>query len=65
MINNKGLENLEIKLKNAKIENAEKYEKIEKKYNQNYKEFVDSFFKTDVLGIKKIISALFQLESFN
>jgi hypothetical protein len=43
------LENFEIKLENTKIENAEKFEKIESFYNQNYKNFIDSFFKTDVL----------------
>jgi len=41
MLKNTGLENLEIKLQNAKIENVEKFEKIEISYNKNYKKFVD------------------------
>ncbi len=59
------LENLEIKLKNAKQENSEVFEQVEKDYNEKYRGFVESFFKTDVLGAKKTISALFQLEYFN
>jgi len=65
MLKNTGLENLEIKLQNAKIENVEKFEKIEISYNKNYKKFVDWFFKTDLLWVKKTISGLFQLEAFN
>ena len=65
MLKNAGLENIEIKLQNAKVENFEKFEKIEKNYNKNYKKFIDSFFKTDVLWAKKTISAIFQLEAFN
>ena len=65
MYQNWALENLEIKLQNAKQENAEVFEQVESDYKQNYKDFVDGFFKTDVLGAKKSISALFQLEAFN
>jgi hypothetical protein len=49
MLKNAGLENLEIKLQNARVENAEKFKNIEKNYDKNYKKFIDSFFKTDVL----------------
>ena len=59
------LENLEIKLKNARVENQEKFEKFEKIYNKDYKEFLDWFFKSDILWAKKIASATFQLELLN
>ena len=65
MLQNIWLENLEVKLQNARVENAEKFDRVEKNYQKNYKEFIDSFLKTDVLGVKKVISALFQLEAFN
>jgi hypothetical protein len=65
MLKKAWLENLEIKLENARNQNFEKFEKIENSYQKNYKKFIDNFFKTDVLWIKKTISALFQLEAFN
>lgn len=65
MLQNAWLENLEIKLKNAREENAEVFEQVEKNYSTDYKDFVDSFFKTDVLWAKKSISAFYQLEAFN
>jgi len=65
MNNQNQLESLELKLKNAREENREVFEQVEKDYNENYRDFVESFFKTDVLGAKKSISALFQLEAFN
>jgi len=65
MYKNTGVENLEIKLQNARIENFEKFEKIEKSYNKNYKKFINNFFKTNLLWTKKTIWAIFQLEKFN
>jgi len=64
-MNKNNLENLEIKLKNAREENFEAFEKYEKLYNNNYKDFLDWFFKSDILGVKKTISAVFQLEKLN
>lgn len=64
-MNKNNLENLEIKLKNAREENFEAFEKSEKLYKETYKDFLDWFFKSDILWVKKIISAVFQLESIN
>lgn len=59
------LENFEAKIANARIENEKAFEKFEKLYNDNYKEFLEWFFKNDILWSKKIISAVFQLELLN
>jgi len=59
------LENLEIKLKNARESNEKAFEKFEKIFNENYKKFVENIFKTDILWVKRIIWAVFQLELLN
>ncbi|MDQ7008806.1 MAG: hypothetical protein Q9M94_00765, partial [Candidatus Gracilibacteria bacterium] len=64
-MNKNSLENLEIKLINARVENEKAFEKFEKLYKDNYKDFLEGFFKTDILGVKKLISTIFQLESLN
>jgi hypothetical protein len=41
------LENLELKLVQTKIENAEKLDKIESEFKQKYSEFFDIVLKND------------------
>jgi len=65
MYKDKSIENLEIKLKNARESNEKAFEKFEKIYLENYKKFVENIFKTDILWVKKIIWAVFQLELLN
>ncbi len=59
------IENLELRLQRAREENFEVFERVEKVYQKECKAFIDSFFSTDILWVKKTISAYFQLEAYN
>jgi hypothetical protein len=43
------LENLELKLIQTKIENSEKLDNIESKFNNKFGDFLDELFKNNIL----------------
>lgn len=65
MFQNKILENLELKLSQTKLENKEKFEKIEKDFKKDYNHFLENIFKNDNSWTKRLISAYFQLEKID
>lgn len=65
MYQNNILENLELKLQQTKAENKEKIDKIENEFKNNYSAFLENIFKNDSSGIKKFVSAYFQLEKID
>ena len=59
------LENLELKLQQTKAENKEKIDKIENEFKTGYSAFLENIFKNDSFGIKRFVSAYFQLEKLD
>lgn len=59
------LENLELKLINTRLENAEKIDKIEAEYKEKYSDFFDNLLSIDNLWFKRFISVSFQLDKLN
>lgn len=59
------LENLELKLQQTKAENKEKIDKIENEFKTGYSAFLENIFKNDSSGIKRFVSAYFQLEKLD
>ena len=59
------LENLELRLIQTKLENAEKLDKIETEFKWEFGSFLDILFKNDNLWIKRFISVTYQLEKLD
>lgn len=63
--NNKILENLELKLAQTREQNREKFLEIEKDFDLKYSSFLKNIFKSDILWVKRFVSAYFQLEKID